>query len=302
MSTQAGSAWGRGAAAAAGACRSVSRHLSTSGSLTALHSAHPFRSVALTSRRSSGVSLFRLKSHAPRQSYGEHYRQRTTRSCVVERYTDAGAYTSASPTASFRRPFRPGSPSLQSRALQSRPPVAGPPRRAVAASPLFHPIPVVASHRRPPARANRRTTTPGEMGLLPWQRQAVVSYGTVLLWIALSGGVILLNKYILTVRLGPALCPAAAMRCRKGGTNRPRSSAPVSPSTAVQRSSWSCLAAAGRAPRVGQPGWACATPASPVLPLEGAGRNGVSAGGSNAVRRCGGERCVHPRRTPTPHE
>jgi len=40
-------------------------------------------------------------------------------------------------------------------------------------------------------------------------------------------------------------------------------------------SKWSCLAAAGGAPRVGQPGWASVcghTPASPVLPLERAGR------------------------------
>ena len=38
-------------------------------------------------------------------------------------------------------------------------------------------------------------------------------------------------------------------------------------------SKWSCLAAAGGAPRVGQPGWACGhTLASPVLPLKGAGR------------------------------
>jgi len=39
-------------------------------------------------------------------------------------------------------------------------------------------------------------------------------------------------------------------------------------------SEWSCLAgAADGAPRVGQPGWACEhMPASPVLPLEGAGR------------------------------
>jgi formate/nitrite transporter FocA (FNT family) len=39
---------------------------------------------------------------------------------------------------------------------------------------------------------------------------------------------------------------------------------------------WSCLASAVGAPRVGQPGWACGhTPASPVLPLERAGRGGV---------------------------
>ena len=124
----------------------VAASLATSAPRGRCPAAHPFRSVALTSRRSSGVYelrtrlAFRLKSHVPRQSYGQHHRQRTTRSCVVERFTDAGAYTSASPTASFRRPFRPGSPSLQSRALQSRPPVAGPPRRAIAASPSSIPF------------------------------------------------------------------------------------------------------------------------------------------------------------------
>ena len=55
-------------------------------------------------------------------------------------------------------------------------------------------------------------------------------------------------------------------------TGRPKASI----YTVVDSSKWSCLAAAGGAPRVGQPGWACGhTPASPVLPLEGAGRSGV---------------------------
>ena len=50
------------------------------------------------------------------------------------------------------------------------------------------------------------------------------------------------------------------------------SSNPVHTCQGEEASEWSCLAAAGGAPRMGQPGWTCGhTPASPVHPLEGAG-------------------------------
>ena len=55
-----------------------------------------------------------------------------------------------------------------------------------------------------------------------------------------------------------------------------RSLSATSPGCAHSVSNWSCLAAAGGAPRVGQPGWACGHARQPCTP----------PGGSRAYAQC----------------